>query len=74
MIKECVKVVAILLMSFPNSHIIIENPRFNFSYKVGYYALTTREGAARRTRKYSSIINIIDRELFNGNPKVSSRR
>ncbi len=74
MIKDCVKVVAILLEAFPHSHIIIENPFFNFSHKQGYYSLTTREGAARRTRKYSSIINIIDRELFNGNPKVSSRR
>lgn len=74
MVKDCVKVVAILLESFPISHIIIENSSFNFSYKQGYYSLTTREGAARRTRKYSSIINIIDRELFNANPKVSSRR
>lgn len=74
MLKECVKIVSILMNSFPESHIIIENSRFNLSYKEGKYSLTTGRGVARSTKFYNSIVNIIDEELFNGNPKVSSRR
>lgn len=74
MLKECVKIVAILMNSFPESHIIIENSRFSLSYKGGTYSFTTERGVARSTKFYNSIVNIIDEELFNGNPKVSSRR
>lgn len=74
MLKECVKIVAILMNSFPESHIIVENSGFNFSYKGGKYSLTTKRGVARSAKFYRSILNIIDEELFSGNPKVSSRR
>lgn len=74
MLKECVKIVAILMNSFPESHIIIENSRFSLLYKGGKYSFTTERGVARSAKFYRSILNIIDEELFSGNPKVSSRR
>lgn len=74
MLKECVKIVAILMNSFPESHIIVENSNFNLSYKGGKYSLTTKRGVARSAKFYSSILNIIDEELFSGNPKICSRR
>lgn len=74
MLKECVKIVAILINSFPESHIIVENSDFNLSYKGGKYLLTTKRGVVRSAKFYRSILNIIDEELFNGNPKVFSRR
>ena len=74
MLKECVKIVAILMNSFPESHIIVENSNFNLSYKGGKYSLTTKRGVARTAKFYRSILNIIDEELFSGNPKICSRR
>lgn len=74
MFKECVKVVMILMNSFPESHIIVDNSDFNLSYKGGKYSITTKRGVARSAKSYRSILNIIDEELFSGNPKVSSRR
>lgn len=74
MLKECVKIVAILMNSFPESHIIVENSNFNLSYKGGKYSLTTKRGVARSAKFYRSILNIIDEELFSGNQKICSRR